>query len=185
MIKGDLWHEIHSRFKLKETKKAIARSLGLDVRTVRKILGQKGPQPYKRLVSGETVLSPWQDFIRQRLAAVGYCARSIFEEVQGMGYSGGYDTIKRFVRPLRKEAILETTVRFETPPGRQGQVDWGQCWTILAGKRTKIHPFVVILGYSRRMYAAAMPDEKLPNFIQSHIEAFDHFGGCEIGRAHV
>jgi len=177
MIKGDLWHEIHSRFKLKEAKKAIAGSLGLDVRTVRKILRQQELQPYKRSVSGETILSPWQDFIRQRLAAVGYCARSIFEELQGMGYSGGYDTIKRFVRPLRKEAMVEATVRFETPPGRQGQVDWGQCWTILAGKRTKIHPFVMTLGYSRRMFAKGAMDEKLPTFIQCHIEAFDHFGG--------
>jgi len=32
MVKGDLWHDIHSRFKLKDTKKSIARSLGLDVR---------------------------------------------------------------------------------------------------------------------------------------------------------
>ena len=57
MIKGDLWHEIHSRFKLKEAKKAIAGSLGLDVRTVCKILRQQELQTYKRSVSGETVLS--------------------------------------------------------------------------------------------------------------------------------
>ena len=29
MIKSEIWHEIHSRFKLKETKKAIARTLGV------------------------------------------------------------------------------------------------------------------------------------------------------------
>ncbi len=40
MVNGSLWHEIHSRFKLKETKKSIARALGLDVRTVRKVLRQ-------------------------------------------------------------------------------------------------------------------------------------------------
>jgi hypothetical protein len=48
MVKGDQWHEIHSRFKLKETKKSIARSPGLDVRSVRKILRQSEPSPYRR-----------------------------------------------------------------------------------------------------------------------------------------
>jgi len=38
MVKGDIWHKIHSRHKLKESKKSIARALGLDVRTVRKVL---------------------------------------------------------------------------------------------------------------------------------------------------
>lgn len=177
MVKGDLWHEIHSRYKPKETKKSIARFLGVDVRTVRRILQQKEPQAYKRDQSKATIVSPFQDYIRQRLAAVGYCAQSVFEELQGMGYHGGYDAVRRFVQPLRKEAMTEATVRFETPPGRQGQVDWGQCWTMLAGKRTKIHPFVMTLGYSRRMFAKGAMDEKIPTFIQCHVEAFDHFGG--------
>jgi transposase len=177
MVKDDLWHEIHSRYKLKETKKSIARSLGVDVRTVRRILRQKEPQAYKRDQSKTTIVAPFQDYIRRRLAAVGYCAQSVFEELQGMGYRGGYDAVRRFVQPLRKEAMTEATVRFETPPGRQGQVDWGQCWTVLAGKRTKIHPFVMTLGYSRRMFAKGAMDEKIHTFIQCHVEAFDHFGG--------
>jgi DNA invertase Pin-like site-specific DNA recombinase len=40
MVKADLWQEIHSRFKLKEMKKAIARAVGLSVQTVRKVLTQ-------------------------------------------------------------------------------------------------------------------------------------------------
>ena len=48
MVKADLWHEIHSRFKLRESKKSIARTLGLSILTVRKILRQTGPQPYER-----------------------------------------------------------------------------------------------------------------------------------------
>jgi hypothetical protein len=48
MIKSEIWHEIHSRFKLKETKKAIARTLGLSILTVRKVLRQAMPRPYQR-----------------------------------------------------------------------------------------------------------------------------------------
>ena len=126
MVKADLWHEIHSRFKLQETKKSIARAVGLSVQTVRKILRQKGPQAYRREKRESELLGPYQEYILQRLAAVGYCAQAIFEELQGRGYRGSYQTIKRFVGPLRQEAEIEATVRFETPPGQQGQADWGQ-----------------------------------------------------------
>jgi len=72
MVNGTLWHEIHSRFKLKETKKSIARSLGLDVRTVRKVLKQREPAPYHRMRTEETLLSLYEEHIRQRLPAVGW-----------------------------------------------------------------------------------------------------------------
>lgn len=68
-------------------------------------------------------------------------------------------------------------MRFETPPGRQGQADWGQCWTTIAGKGVKVHLFVLTLGYSRRLYAEAALDEKLPSFLRCHEAAFAHLGG--------
>lgn len=177
MIKQELWHEIHSRFKLKESKKSIARSLGVSVQTVRKILSQSNPKAYRRKKANSNLLSTYHEYIRQRLPAVGYCAQSIYEEIQQRGYKGGYDTVKLYVRPLRKHAHTKATVRFETPPAKQGQVDWGQCWTMLGHKRIKIHIFVMTLGYSRRLFALADFDEKLPTFINCHEKAFDHFGG--------
>ena len=177
MVKGDIWHEIHSRFKLNESKKSIARNLNLDVRTVRKILSQPKPQKYQRQEKKETLLTSHEDFIRKRLEAVGYCAQSIFEELRERGYCGGYDTVRRFIKPLREEAFAEPTPRFETPPGKQGQADWGQCWTTLGGKRSRVHLFVMTLGYSRKHFARGTEDEKLPAFLTCHKEAFDHFGG--------
>ena len=177
MIKQELWHEIHSRFKLKESKKSIARTTGVSVQTVRKILKQNKPKPYRRKKQKANILSAYHDYIHQRLPAIGYCAQSIYEELQQRGYNGSYDTVKIYVRPLRKEAVTKATVRFETPPGKQGQVDWGQCWTLVAGKRIKIHIFVMTLGFSRRMFAITTLDEKLPTFIKCHEKAFDHFGG--------
>jgi transposase len=177
MVKADLWNEIHSRFKLKEAKKSIARAVGLSVQTVRKVLRQDVPRPYTREPSAEGILVPFKEYILRRVAAVGYCAQSIFEELKVRGYRGGYDTVRRFVSPLRKEAHFEATVRFETPPGRQGQADWGQCWTTIGGKSTKVHLFVMTLGYSRRMYAVATGDEKLPAFLRCHEEAFSLLGG--------
>jgi len=121
MVKADLWHEIHSRWKLKETKKAIARAVSLDVRTVRRVLRQEAPRAYERVRKGSPLLTGFEERIKRRGAAVGYCAQAIYEELRAQGYHGGYDVVRRFVSPLREEA----TVRFETLPGRQGQADWG------------------------------------------------------------
>jgi len=118
MIKAELWHEIHSRYKLKEPKISIARSLGIDVRTVRKILRQREPKRYHRQKKEKTLLSDYVDYIRKRLPAVGYCGQAIFEELQEMEYQGSYETFKRYIRPLREEAHREATTRFETPPGK-------------------------------------------------------------------
>ena len=177
MIKADMWHEIHSRRRLREAKKSIARALGLHIQTVRKVLRQAAPRPYERTKDERGLLTPYKNYILQRLAAVGYCARSIYEELQARGYPGSYDMVKRFVSPLRAEAFQEATMRFETPPGRQGQADWGQCWTTIAGKGVKVHLFVMTLGYSRRLYAEATLDEKLPSFLRCHEAAFAHLGG--------
>jgi len=177
MIKADLWHEIHSRRKLKESKKSIARALGLHILTVRRVLRQSEPMLYRRLRPERTVITPWKDYILERLAAVGYGAQAIFEELRARGYEGSYDSVKRFVSPLRKEADIEATMRFETPPGSQGQANWGQCWTTITGKKAKVHLFVLTLGYSRRTYAVGTSDEKLPAFLRSHEEAFEFLGG--------
>lgn len=177
MVNGDVWHEIHSRFKLKEAKRSIARALGLSIQTVRKALRQEEPKRYRRRPAERSVLKAFLVYIRQRLAAVGFCAQAIFEELRERGYSGSYSTVRRFIQPLREEAQREATVRFETPPGQQAQVDWGQAWVILGGKHVKVHLFVMTLGYSRKMFALATRDEKLPTFIACHLEAFDCFGG--------
>jgi uncharacterized protein (UPF0128 family) len=68
MVKGELWHEIHSRFKLKETKKSIARAIGLSIQTVRKILRQGSPLPYTRKPAEGGVLEPFKKYILQRVA---------------------------------------------------------------------------------------------------------------------
>jgi transposase len=147
MIKADVLHEIHPRFKFRETKKEIARALGLDVRTIRKLLRQEAPQPYERELKGNRLLAGSEERIKRRVAAVGYCAMSIYEELRADGFRGGYDVVRRFVGPLREEATVEATMRFETPPGQQGQADWGQCWTMIAGRRARVHLFVKIIQF--------------------------------------
>jgi transposase len=74
------------------------------------------------------------------------------------------------VRPLRAQAALEalTQCRFETAPGEQAQVDWGQTRVRLATGLTEIHIFVLTLGYSRRAYAEGFEHERLGSLLAAH-----------------
>jgi transposase len=73
--------------------------MGIDVRTVRKVLRQKTPRPYEWVRKGSPLLAGFEDWIRSRVAAVGYCAQSIYEEIRGQGYKGSYDVVRRFADP--------------------------------------------------------------------------------------
>jgi transposase len=69
-------------------------------------------------------------------------------------YRGSYETVKRFVRPLRaaEQAAERATVRFETPPGLQSQIDWGQARIHFGSRPVVLHAFILTLGYSRRSF---------------------------------
>lgn len=87
--------------------------------------------------------------------------------------------MKRFVRLLRDAPTLAERAggRFETPPGLQSQIDWGQALIPFRAGRAVRHFFVLALGYSRRSFYLACRDEQLPTFLDAHEQAFDHFGG--------
>ena len=72
-----------------------------------------------------------------------------------MRYDGGYTILKDFARTLRpNKNYSKLTVRFETPPGKQAQCDWGYCGQHkdLSGKKYSIYVFVHVLAHSRFMY---------------------------------
>jgi transposase len=106
-----------------KAKKSIARELGLDIKTVRKWSAKDWiPQRRERR---ENVITPYAELIQGRFPEVGYNASVLDRELRAAGYEGSYPTVQRFVRPLRAAAQPEqATMRFETKPGEQAQVDW-------------------------------------------------------------
>lgn len=95
------------------------------------------------------------------------------------GYTGSYETVKRFVQPLRSEllAVERTQTRFETDPGHQSQIDWGSARVRFRHQPIELHLFVLTLGYCRRGFYEAYLGETLAQFLDGHERAFDHFGG--------
>lgn len=159
------------------SKKAIARELGLDIKTVRKWITREW-RPQRREQRKPPALTKYDEWIRQRFAEVGYNAVVLDRELHEQGYEGSYVTVQRYVRPLRAEAQPEAaTMRFETAPGAQSQVDWGMLNVWIGETKIKVHLFVMVLGYSRRIFARAYLHEKLSNLLDGHEAAFTHFGG--------
>ena len=183
---GDLvgqrqWQTIHERHAMGQTISAIARELELDRKTVRTCLRQKNWTPYRREVTVAGLLESHRQWLDERAAQVHYSARILYQELcRERNWSGSYETVKLAVRPLRAAAHIDalTQRRFETAPGEQAQVDWGQVTVPLGGVPTVVHFFVMTLGYSRRAYAEGFLHERLPNLLAAHEHAFAHFGGC-------
>jgi transposase len=103
----------------------------------------------------------------------------LWQEIRARGYTGSYELVKRWVRPLREEErrLEAATVRFETGPGRQSQVDWGSTRLVVGGETIRAHLFLMTLGFSRRIFVRAYPNEQLAALLDAHERAFAHFGG--------
>src|ERR1700751_5987690 len=84
------------------------------------------------------------DVIRQELAA----EKGILVSLR---------TLERAVRPYRQElaAQARATIRFETAPGKQLQIDFGERLVEIGGAQVKAFLFVATLGYSRRLHVRA------------------------------
>jgi transposase len=181
MIREALWQEIHRLFTVERWSKAvIAQTLEVDRKTVRTCLAQAVWTPYQRSRQPDTLLTAHRAFLEQRAPAVGYSAQVLYQELtQQHGYTGSYQTVKRFVRPLRDAQALaaRASVRFETPPGLQSQIDWGQALVPFRSGRAVRHFFVLTLGYSRRSFYLPCRNEQLHTFLDAHECAFEYFGG--------
>lgn len=180
MVGEDCWEEIRRLHREDHIAVAeIARRLDLDRKTVRRCLKQDDWHPYRRPKRTDTLLVEHADFLRERAPQVSYSAQVLWQELRQRGFAGSYQTVKRFVRPLREvEALAErATVRFETAPGQQSQIDWGSARVQFRHQPVVLHLFVLTLGYSRRHYMEPALNERVPQFLDAHERAFDHFGG--------
>jgi len=175
------WTVIRQRRQAGETVSQIARELDMDRKTVRRCLRQEEWRPYVRQVRMSTLLDAHRAWLLERAPQVGYSARILWQELRTQrNFAGCYELVKLAVRPLRSEACVAslTQRRFETGPGEQAQVDWGQARVWLGGARRPVHIFVMTLGYSRRGYAEGFCDERMASLLAAHERAFAHFGGC-------
>jgi transposase len=161
-------------------KKAIAREVGVAVNTVRRYLrqpirpGHQVRPAARRLTDdrrGEARMlyegpAAGNAVVVQRLLAERGCTMSV-------------RTIERSVADIRRAQRVAAlaTVRVETPPGDQLQIDFGQKRLQIAGVSVRIFLLVAVLSYSRRLFVKAFLNERGDDWREGIAAAFTQFGG--------
>ena len=106
------------------------------------------------------------------------CTR-LLRMAQERGYTGGIRAVRRFASSRRRQSRSEAFLRLHTLPGEQGQVDWGCFGKMTVGRaQRQLCCFVMVLSWSRGMFARFFLDQTTDSFLQGHQLAFQSFGGC-------
>jgi transposase len=105
-------------------------------------------------------------------------ATRLFEMARDRGYRGSVVQLRRYVATVRPALRSEAYLRLQTLPGEQAQVDWGHFGTIRVGHaRRALSCFVMVLSWSRAIFARFALDQTLESFQRGHVEAFAALGG--------
>src|SRR5881296_2108226 len=124
-------------------------------------------EPYRELIAAalarrRNAMAIWQDL------------------VDGQGFPAGYASVMRFVRQLRGAAAPEAHAVIQTPPGEEGQVDYGDGPMVrhpVTGKYRRTRLFVFTLGYSRKSVRLLIFTSSTHGWCELHEEAFRRLGG--------
>lgn len=158
----------------------IARKHHIDPRTAKKYAESDVRPVYTLTAPKPSKLDPYKHLIDMWLEEAPYSAVRIHEKLMEQGCDCKYTIVRQYVA-TRKAALNEkATVRFETMPGLQGQVDWGffENYKVLEnGESRKLYCFLMVLGYSRMRYIEFVTDMSTTTLIKCHINAFRYFDG--------
>ena len=124
-------------------------------------------EPYRELIAlelerGRNAMGIWQDL------------------VDGHGFTGGYQSVRRFVRGLREAGSPDARVIIETRPGEECQVDYGTGPMVRdpdSGKYRRTRLFVMTLGYSRKSVRLLAFKSSSRVWAELHEKAFRRLGG--------
>jgi len=163
------------------SQRAMAKKLGISRRTVRRWIksGQldrdlSEPPRYGPRPPVPTKLDPYKAIITERLEEYpDLLAVRLLEEVRAAGYPGGYTQVKEYVRSVRPRAEEEGPNRFETAPGKQGQVDFAH-FKLPWGRR---YALLVVLGWARHTWVRFYRRQDMQTLMRGVEEAFASFGG--------
>ena len=159
--------------------KRLAREFGCARNTVRRYLRQGGPVAFRKPVR-RTAFDGLDEWLRERFFRHGGNADVVRQELASeLGIVIGLRSVELRVQRWRRElkAQMRATVRFETAPGHQMQIDFGDTRVWIGGERVRVHLFVATLGYSRRLHIRASLRERQADWFEGMEGAFLRFGG--------
>lgn len=179
-MEGDKWMEIRNDRKKGLSFTEIGKKHNIDWRTAKKYALSDTKPGYQLSRSKPSKLDPFKQQINIWLEEAPYSAQRIFEKLCEIGFNGKITIVRQYVAGIKKEYEDKATIRFETMPGLQGQVDWAHFDKYRVyenGELKKLYCFLMILGYSRTRYIEFVTDMNTDTLIRCHINAFRYFGG--------
>ncbi len=151
------------------TMRQIAETLGLNRRTVARVLSGQGSLPPRK----SSIVAPYERLLEEWFRTTpSLQAKQALQRLRGYGYAGGYTTIKQATKTLRRKRKV-AFFELEFLPGEEAQVDWME-WKI---GDIPVYGFVYVLAWSRYAFVRFYPRRTLEFFLDGHIQAFREVGG--------
>lgn len=181
MLEVDMKTTIKTLYQKGYNKTQIGRMLGIDRKTVRKVLNEttqeKMAEQKKQEGIWPSMLDEYREYIDIQLSKELSITRIHQDLQKEFGIECGYSTLRDYVAKIRKSQPHAYMV-LHSLPGEEAQVDFGYIGTLkVNGAPRKAWVFVMSLSYSRYMYVAITLNQSVQTFIRCHTEAFHYFGG--------
>jgi transposase len=158
----------------------LARQYGFDRRTVKKYYEGYEGKPKTRNKTSK--LDKYKDEIIEKLQIKGIKVKAIYEYFLDKGYDvGGYSNFNKYIKnnDLKPASKSKGHPRFETPPGKQAQVDWKEDLKLISKYNEEfiINVFNYKLGNSRYCHFEYKKHRTQQDVFDSLIKAFKETGG--------
>jgi transposase len=179
-MEGVKWMDIRADRQKGLSYAEIGRKHHIDPRTAKRYAESATRPEYMLTEPKPSKLDAYRQQIDIWLEEAPYSAVRILEKLVEQGFDGKYSIVKEHVRSKKKDLEEKATVRFETLPGLQAQVDWGffeDHEIVEEGETKKLYCFLMVLGYSRMRYIEFVTDMSTHTLIRCHQNAFHYFGG--------
>lgn len=153
MIRSGLILMIKDSAKKGKSAYAISKELGIAKNTAKKYMQQPVQVHGLKGSHKGSKLDPYKPKLQEWISQGIFNCEVLLERLQELGYDGGKSILKDYVHPFRPARSAPAVQRYETPNGKQAQMDWGICqYMEKEGQMHKVPVFVMILGASRVKY---------------------------------
>ena len=157
-----------------------SKKAGVSRKAVRRVLEQgscpSAPVSQKR----PSKLDPYKAKIGFLVREKGLSAVRVKEEIEELGYDGGYTILKDYIRTIRPMPYRKPRPPIDHPPGEEGQMDWSPHPVTMGGRRTVVQTGSIVLCFSRWLYHRHFTDQTLESVIKLHEMAFQELGAVPV-----
>ena len=161
-------------------KSELARRMNCSRQTINAKLNKQNNLQKNKKRKYVSKLDEFKDLIETKVEKYACSAMSIYLLLKNKyGYTGGYSTVARYVSNFKQEQKVKVTIRYETIPGYQAQVDWKERLELIDNSNASytINIFLMTLGYSRMKFVKLTFDRTQSTLFECMTSAFEFFGG--------